>query len=49
MKREGGFGWSELIAGILLILLGVFTFGKAREHALRLGGSLWHHRHCPGY
>lgn len=28
MKREGGFGWSELIAGILLILLGVFTFGQ---------------------
>ena len=26
MKREGGFGWSELIAGILLILLGVLTF-----------------------
>ena len=28
MKREGGFGWSELIAGILLILLGVFTFAR---------------------
>ena len=26
MKRRNGFGWSELIVGLLLILLGVFTF-----------------------
>ena len=25
MKRRSGFGWLELIIGILLILLGVFT------------------------
>ena len=26
MKRKTGFGWSELIVGLLLILLGIFTF-----------------------
>lgn len=26
MKRKNGFGWSEFIVGLLLILLGVFTF-----------------------
>ncbi len=26
MKRENGFGWSELIVGLLLILLGIFAF-----------------------
>ena len=26
MKRKNGFGWSELIVGVLLILLGIFAF-----------------------
>ncbi len=26
MKRNNGFGWSELIVGLLLILLGIFAF-----------------------
>ena len=26
MRRRSGFGWMELIIGILLILLGIFTF-----------------------
>ena len=26
MKKKTGFGWSELIVGLLLILLGIFTF-----------------------
>lgn len=26
MKRKNGFGWSELIVGLLLIMLGIFTF-----------------------
>ena len=26
MKRRSGFGWMELIVGVLLILLGIFTF-----------------------
>lgn len=26
MKRKNGFGWSELIVGLLLILLGIFAF-----------------------
>ena len=28
MRRRSGFGWFELIVGILLIILGVFTFVK---------------------
>lgn len=28
MKRENGFGWSELLGGVLLILLGIFTFAR---------------------
>ena len=28
MRRRSGFGWLELIAGILLILLGIFAFAK---------------------
>ena len=26
MKRENGFGWSEFVVGLLLILLGIFAF-----------------------
>lgn len=26
MKRKSGFGWAELIVGLLLIALGIFTF-----------------------
>ena len=26
MKKRSAFGWSELIIGIVLILLGIFTF-----------------------
>lgn len=26
MKRRSKFGWMELIVGILLIVLGIFTF-----------------------
>ena len=26
MKRSFGFGWCELIVGLLLVALGVFTF-----------------------
>lgn len=32
MKRKNGFGWSELIVGVLLILLGIFAF-TAGKHA----------------
>ena len=28
MKRRNGFGWSELLVGVLLIALGVFTFAR---------------------
>ena len=26
MKKNNGFGWADLAVGILLVLLGVFTF-----------------------
>lgn len=26
MRRRSGYGWFELIIGILLVILGVFTF-----------------------
>ena len=28
MKRRYNFGWSELVVGLLLILLGIFTFAR---------------------
>ena len=28
MRRRSGFGWSELVEGILLVLLGIFSFVK---------------------
>ena len=28
MKRENGFGWSELLVGVLLVLLGIFAFAR---------------------
>ena len=28
MRRRSGFGWLEFVAGILLILLGIFAFAK---------------------
>ena len=31
MKRRSGYGWLELIMGILLILLGIFTFIRPTE------------------
>ena len=33
MRRRSGFGWLELLTGILLILLGIWTFAKP-DHAL---------------
>ena len=26
MRKRSGFGWMELIVGILLVLLGIFSF-----------------------
>ena len=31
MKRRSGYGWLELIIGVLLILLGVFSFIRPSE------------------
>ena len=31
MKRRSGYGWLELIIGVLLILLGVFIFIRPSE------------------
>ena len=28
MRRRSGFGWSELVEGLLLVLLGIFSFVK---------------------
>ncbi len=28
MRKRTGFGWSELLVGVLLILLGIFTFAR---------------------
>lgn len=50
MKRRSKFGWMELIIGILLIVLGIFTFFAAGRRAVRGGIRLWpaghHHGRC---
>ena len=41
MRNRSRFGWIELIEGILLIILGIFSFLSSRQYVIRLCHVLW--------
>ena len=45
MKRRSGFGWMELIVGIALAALGIFTFVYPDNAVTTLRYYLRHNRH----
>ena len=44
MRRRSEFNWMELLEGVLLILLGIFSFIRPGS-ALTGGDSLWIYSH----